>query len=247
MNWRGGWWLDCAPKVTAVQSSGGAGPAGKYYFEVKLSTTGGFSTSSACFGICNSSVILYETIDANVNIAQANTAGAILLYGDPNGGNNAWGYPTKLNMTGPGTWTLNQVMGVAVDTIAKRLWTKNITAGTPWNGNGGASPDPATGVNGIDFATSDHPVTGNIHAFVGGSNTNPSTYGGATINFGATAFAGTPPTGFSAWGASDFLNPEANSNLTLSGGNLIANAASAIAGANAPMNIVRSFGRKAQA
>lgn len=242
-NWRHGWFLDSAPLV-AAKSSGGTGSAGKYYFEVKLTTTNGFATGSGVFGICNSGANLARIVDVNVNVAQAQTAGAIVWTGDPNGGNNAWGYPTKLTLGGPGQWNLDEIFGVAIDTVNKLVWVRKPSG--VWVGNGNPSPDPVTGAEGVDFASADHPVTGNIYAFAGGTNTNPASYGGVTLNFGATAFSIAAPTGFSAWGASEILNPADNSNLTLSGGNLVADAASAITGTNGPAAIVRSRGRKAQ-
>jgi hypothetical protein len=244
-NWRHGWFLDRAPLVKA-QSIGGFGSAGKYYFEVTLTSTSGFGSGSACFGICNSSANLPRIVDAAVNVAQAQTAGAIVIAAAPDGGSNAWGYPTKLDLIGPGTWTLNQVMGVAVDTVNKLLWVKNISAGTAWKGNGGPLSDPSTGADGADFATANHPVTGNIYAFVGAGDGDGLSGGGARVNFGATAFTGALPTGYAAWGATDTLNPDDNSNLTLSGGNLIATALREIAGTNVPQAIVRSRGKKAQ-
>lgn len=241
VNWRHGWFLDRAPLVGVV-SSGGTGSAGKYYFEVKLTTTNGFASGTGVFGICNSGATLARIVDVSVNIAQG--PGAITVYGDPNGGSNMFGYPGKTGLVGPGTWALNQTMGLAVDTINHKLWVR-VPAGT-WIGNG-FTADPVTGVNGADWASGGlSPVTGNIYAFVGGTNTSGVSFGGVTVNFGATAFVLALPTGYSAWGATEILNPADNSNLTLSGGNLVANAASAIVGTNGPAAIVRSRGRKAQ-
>ncbi|HTT82247.1 MAG TPA: hypothetical protein VMF67_02075, partial [Rhizomicrobium sp.] len=78
---------------------------------------------------------------------------------------------------------------LCVDFGAQLFWVTN--NGGYWNGNINASP--ANGTGGISFST----IPGGPW-FVGYCSANAGDQ--ATVNFGASAFNYTPPTGFSAWG-----------------------------------------------
>ncbi len=81
--------------------------------------------------------------------------------------------------------------------MANLLWVRN--NGGAWNANGSA--DPVTGVGGIDIGALDGLE---LFPIVQGSGLFGATQ---TVNFGASAFGYTPPTGFAAWGASVTLDP----------------------------------------
>jgi hypothetical protein len=109
-------------------------------------------------------------------------------------------------------------VGVAVDLDAGKMW---FNANGTWVLNG----DPEAGTN------PSHTFTPNAvrYAAIGEGGSSP--YGAATANFGATAFAGTKPTGFEVWnavsGLTNTLDPVySNANVTLSGGNLTAKSTS---------------------
>jgi len=79
---------------------------------------------------------------------------------------------------------LFRTFGIAIDFAAQRVWLKNVTDGGNWNNN--VSADPATNVGGVNIAAIGSPL---FALLAGGSNN-------WTANFGATAFAGTVPSGF---------------------------------------------------
>jgi uncharacterized protein (TIGR02217 family) len=102
-----------------------------------------------------------------------------------------------------------------IDTDNKLVWIKRYYD-TQWNGSGTA--DPVAGVGGIPYT-----LTGPIFAASAQLTYSAYTETSLTFNFGASAFLGTVPTGFTAWGSSDTLDPSHKSaNITLSTDNLTA-------------------------
>lgn len=83
------------------------------------------------------------------------------------------------------TFAASDVIQVAIDIDNKLIWVRKNTSN--WNNNGSANP--ATGAGGITFTAS-----GPFFPTVSVDNTRV-----ATANFGATAYAQTPPSGFSNW------------------------------------------------
>lgn len=234
MSWRAGWFLDCAPKSLVCSSTGATVSAGKYYFEVTLDV-GGIGADEGygiVVGFAGASATLFDTVLANVNLAQA--ASAQTNFTGPartDVGVNlpGWGYPVRPTGCSPVNAT-GQKIGVAINTVTKRIFWRNATTGSIWNLD--ASVDPATGAgtNQIDFSASgSSPITGSVYVLVGASLGN-SSFGGpytlkgkGTLNFGASAFTGAIPSGYVSiesvfTGAA--LNPKDNSNLTLTNGNL---------------------------
>lgn len=232
-----GWWLDYQPG-SAVAFSGDPTPItpGLYYWEVTINAGGQTGDGyGILFGVANSSAILRDTVDAAVNSDQPNAVDAAFVVARVNasGAEDAagWGYPVRMGGITAGCATATgQVYGCALNTLTKKFWVRNISRDIPsgqYAGGGGAG-DPASGTQGCDLTGI--PVTGPLFIFVGGSNDGTgdgSHYTGVagkgTINFGASAFTGTPPTGFVSIesvfpGAK--LNTNDNSNLVLTNGNL---------------------------
>lgn len=142
--------------------------SGKWYFEVKVKTTGG--PGQRCVGVGKTAA----AIDNNFVGVDANAWGHL-----------SDGYKTHSGFTAFGTaWdTVNDVFMLAWDATLGRLWFgKN---GVWMSGSPAANTTPVyTG------------VTGTLFPMCGMSNTTES----LEANFGATAFAYGPPSGFSAWG-----------------------------------------------
>lgn len=87
-----------------------------------------------------------------------------------------------------GTFAANDVLGVAIDLTGHLVWCRRNTGS--WNGSGTA--DPATGTGGFTIpATAVAPGI----AFAG---TGTAINDAFTANFGASAFAGAVPSGFTA-------------------------------------------------
>lgn len=81
------------------------------------------------------------------------------------------------------------IIGIAADIDNRKAWFRVVSPsflGNLWNGN--ASADPTAGVNGVVVPSG--PILP-----VACWGQNPDVY---TVDFGATAFSGTVPTGFTA-------------------------------------------------
>jgi len=151
--------------------------SGKFYFEHLLTTgSNGFDHG---VGVANST--------ASLTTGPGGSGGA---HSVGQYGGNATIYINNSSV-GTGTvCTLTNRMCVAVDFDNNRIWYRT-NAGN-WNNSG--SNDPATNTGGVDISS----ITGPFFAFVsveqsGGGNAV------STINFGATAFTHTAPSGFGNW------------------------------------------------
>lgn len=234
--WRYGWFLDGNPGGTLLAASSATGPAGTYYWEVTLvsgTLPNGFQTSGVAFGVANSSSDLTYTVDAGLNLPQVESTSTIFTIPIIDGignGSTVWGYPSHTFNDTHNALAAGQVYSFALNTTTHRIWWRAATgADTRWNTDGSANP--ATGVGGIDIsATGPSPVLGNVFPLFGATNgcsngsPNYDTPSVGTVNFGATAFAGTPPSGYvspySIFNTSAVLDPANNGRLTLSNGNL---------------------------
>jgi hypothetical protein len=153
--------------------------SGKYYVEM---TCGGLSGNQDCVGL----VPAYGIHGGFV--------------GDDSLGNGSWGYyntskivyqgstQTAVNLS---TYTTGDIIGIAIDLDNKKIW---------WNKNGGSwigtagTPNPATNTGGFDITML---VATGIAFVVAGLSGSGSKF---TANFGATAFSGSVPAGFtSGW------------------------------------------------
>ena len=84
---------------------------------------------------------------------------------------------------------LASTVSVAVDLDAKRIWFRSAPSGN-WNAN--ATYNPATNVGGVDISALSGPLYPMVTALLASNN--------ATANFGASAFSGAMPAGFtSVW------------------------------------------------
>lgn len=249
MSWRSGWYVDCAPKSYVCKSTGGGLPAGGYYFEVTIDEGGHDGTSGygIHFGICDSTLQLTGTFASAVNAAQGpggnfwdtriNNSGAESVPG--------WGSPTRIGGITSGTaQTTGTTFAVAFSTVLQKVWVRNLTLALPatngWAGGGSEAGDPVANTFGADFSSSgSSPLTGSVYIVVGCSHGSGSVKGAGTINFGATAFVGTPPTGYvsiESLSPGAALNPADNSNIVLSNGNL------SFAGTNVPVTFSPAIG-----
>lgn len=232
--WRYGWWLDGHPAASGVfVTSQAVITAGKYYWEVTITSGGADGTSGygILLGVCSRAMVLTGTVATAINLAQPNSQyGAFIntRANNPIESANGWGYPARaggiaVEIMGapPG------VYGVAINTITHKVWWRNITDNSPagfWGG-GGNSGDPVTGAEGADISASGpSPVLGNVYAMVGASHGAAAAKGAGSINFGASAFTGAVPTGYvsieSVFPGAN-LNSADNSNISLSGSNLV--------------------------
>ena len=144
--------------------------SGKYYCEYKISN---IIANALSVGFCLASTSL---VTANpLGAAVMNRLGAIFV----NNVNSGVSLGTRAN---------NDIIGVAIDVTGKLIWFRVAPAGT-WNASGTA--DPATGAGGINITSI---ATGDLFpcAINGGSGDS------ITANFGASAFSGAVPSGYTA-------------------------------------------------
>jgi hypothetical protein len=167
--------------VTGKTGTGGARGAvsfssGKYYFESKLTA---IINNSVAAGVC--------TLGANLTTINTNTTGAAAFTRlGPIWINNA------NSGVSIGTRAVNDVIGIAVDITARLIWFRVSPAGI-WNNSGTA--DPAAGVGGINISA----LSGALYVLV---STGTTANDAITVNFGASAFTGAVPSGFtSGWPA----------------------------------------------
>lgn len=158
----------------SVRSTTGISSGNKVYFEVTWSGTAG--GASTCVGIASSSVNLGNINTSNGMCLSYQSSGAIWY----NAGNTG---------VAIGAHGSTGTVCVAVDLVNKRFWAR-VGAGN-WNGN--ATFNPATNTGGVDISTLFTSTP--IYVLVGSNSTIPT----ATVNFGATSFAQTVPSGFAAW------------------------------------------------
>lgn len=165
--------------ATATAAGGGgvrsvhAVTAGKYYWEPTAATT---SSGSTALGIANASANLATVGSAPSNACVCYQSGAVWL-------NNA---SQGFNI---GSYTSGQLLCIALDVTGKLIWIRRGTAGN-WNGSGTANP--ATGTGGLNIASISSAST--LYAVFGFIAASQS----CIANFGASAFGGTVPSGFTA-------------------------------------------------
>jgi len=171
-----------ATNTSAVSTGGAQGvvasgkATGKYYYEITITTlTGGG----------NYGVGVGTTTSTYVNLASNATTGAILFRS----GN------LYVNGSGPvasfGARSAGDVIGIAVDLINGKVWHRVAPSGN-WNAN--ASYDPATNTGGFTLPA------GTYVPFWTNGGSGGATGNVATANFGASAFSGAVPSGFtSGW------------------------------------------------
>ena len=154
--------------------SASAQTIGKYYFEV---------TAVAFHGNGNGCGIALPTVtSANIGSSQNITG---VFTGGTVASNNA-------NVSGAnlGAATAGDVYCIAVDLTARLGWL--CRNGGNWNNSGTANPATGTGGLTLQAASAFAPIV----FFGGGSQVVGDAF---TANFGATAYAQTPPSGFGNW------------------------------------------------
>lgn len=146
--------------------------SGKYYFEMKSTAASNVGANGIGFvtGALNVAVDKDIGIDANGLGYYAN--GGIVI--------------NNITVATIQTYTLNDVIGVAVNRTNNLIWIR-VNNGN-WNNNPAANP--ATGANGISISSLI--PAGTIFAAVSLRNSGDVT----VANFGATPFANPPPAGF---------------------------------------------------
>jgi hypothetical protein len=156
---------------------------GKYYFEV----TGNSVTSAGV----NNGVGIGTTASTYTNLGNSATTGVI---GYRTG--SIWANGSNSGATS-GTIFLNgEIFCVAVDLVNRRIWFRKGASGN-WNNN--SSNNPATNTGGVTIPSG---TMVPVCLFGGSGGTSGSVM---TANFGATAFTGAVPSGFTAsWPGASF-------------------------------------------
>lgn len=165
---------------------------GKYYFEVINTQPGGFGGATYDNWSFNAGISAGREIGNDTLVGSSATA-----YGFSNSSNTGLSTTTTIFNGGIATYLVgtsqipqNGYLGVAVDLTAGKVWF-NVNGVSVFGGNPAAGTDPA-----FTFT----PGTP-MYPAVGQASRNP--FGASTINFGASAFLGTIPSGFAPWNQSE--------------------------------------------
>jgi Glycosyl hydrolases family 16 len=166
---------------------------GKFYFEVTLNAI----TSDTGIGIANGSYNLADPLQLggqlNASVGYYPITPPQAIYnGSGTGGLDGFGRQSQ----GTASDAVGAILNIAVDFTAKLIWTSSpamrTQSGNLWNNS--STANPATGAGGVSFSNlSAGPYFAAFNDDMGGAQ--------VTFNFGATTFARTVPTGFSAWGS----------------------------------------------
>ena len=150
---------------------------GKYYFETTFTSYAG-TTTRIVTGV-GTSASTYAGMSSNA------TAGAVIHIG---GGIHANGVGNIVDII-TGSFPLGTVIGVAVDLDNRKCWFRQTPSGL-WNGSATASP--ATGTEGVTIPA------GAMVPFCTFGGTGGTANNITTANFGASAFNGAVPSGYTA-------------------------------------------------
>ena len=163
---------------------------GKYYFEIVNTQPGGYGGAIYDNWSLSGGIAVTRNISNDVLVGTASDA-----WGFAN--SNPSGLSTKIttynNSVGT-TYNISQIpqdgyLGVAVDLDAGKVW---FDANGTWVNSG----NPVAGT-GQAYSFSANPT---VYPAMGQGSYNP--FGGSTINFGATPWEGTLPTGYTPWNTS---------------------------------------------
>jgi hypothetical protein len=193
--------------LTAVRNSGSGWASvrsavgknkGKWYFEV-LNNANGSTDGDAMWGFMRNTDSL-ATYPGNSSL------GTTSMGWEPNLTPNSAKFQNGSlgAVSGYGRATSGQYSYFAIDLDAGKLWVKN-SSGSGWAGGG----DPAAG------SSPTFTFTANLNLYVTiGAFSNPQS---ATVNFGATSFNGSVPSGFNAgWYAPSIpISPSFDSRITM--------------------------------
>lgn len=177
------------PQMYALARSTNDRASGKYYMEM-LDFAGAGSAGKVALGLVNSSMDLTgasEWLGRDTNGVgwQNGSAASIWLNGSSLG-------TSGVSVNG---FTSGSTVAMAVDLDNHNVWFKNLTddGGTlEWNDSGSA--DPASNIGGFSLTglSPDSPLFVCIGLYAASDIVQ--------VNFGATSFHSTPPSGFSPWG-----------------------------------------------
>jgi SPRY domain len=166
---------DQGAKVVAASGK----TTGKFYFETTLTVRNAGGNCGIGIGTFAST---YSTMGANATTGDVAFTGGGTIYA--NGAASA-----ALSARGTG-----DVIGIAVDLDNRKIWFKTIAGQDPkgfWNNSSG-TPDPVTNVGGVIIPAG---TMVPFDVFGGASGVAGSVH---TTNFGASAFVGAVPSGFTA-------------------------------------------------
>jgi hypothetical protein len=156
--------------------------SGKLYFEV--TPTGGSGQSTV--GICTAAANMANLYSSNW------VGGAGLIIG--NGFVYSNGTSTGKQIEG-GSIAFPTTIGIAIDFPNSLMWVRTIGGSNNGFWNGSSSNNPATGVGGAGISALFPSNLGYPVVSMFGASGEVR-----TVNFGASAFVGTVPSGFTAWG-----------------------------------------------
>lgn len=161
--------------------------AGKHYFEIAITDVGG---NSDCVGIVTAAGTF-----ANMGALTPTNCAIVKRFLNPNSGVIYSNGASSGKNLGVG-FTDGAIIGIAVDFDNDAIWFRIAPSGN-WNGD--ALADPATNAGGVSMSSFSATT---MAPAVGFGGTGTSSAHNMTANFGASAFTGSVPSGFtSGWQA----------------------------------------------
>lgn len=156
-------------------------PPGRGYFELTINSLGG--TGAISVGIAQATTSLNGNVPGQDAVSTGHSVyGGVFRY------NNATTNPAL------GTITAGSVLAVAYDTLHNNVWVRGPNGA--WQGTGGGDPVAATGGASAVYLTQEF-----YRVFEGApiyAEVSVYDHSQGTVNFGATGFSGTVPTGYSS-------------------------------------------------
>lgn len=194
------WFCDHAPGkgLITLATLQGVG-ATSVYFECRIVQSQ--AEAKMCIGLANAGFNISNpvSLDLAAGVYAGLNGGCFTSFGNPATANSdGWSGGTFAPSTHGIPFSNLDWIGVAFDTVNHLAWWRNASAApNTWYGNGGASPDPASGTNGYPFNT-DAAMSGKVYILAGGGHDSTATqFLEGSINAGQFAFKAAAPTGFS--------------------------------------------------
>lgn len=239
VDWRAGWWLDCAAAKYTCVSGGGHAPGARFYFEVTLTTMR--SGSKNCVGVCNKTFNVHNPKGLDYSAgAYASLNGGFFISNNTSPISDGWsGMPGPDGPAFAAEAAANgKVIGIVVDTINGLLWARSSVGGAnAWIGGG----DPTTSTGGYLLTAAGIAAGNPLYILVENGDETGTNFPVTTLNTGASAFNMSLPATCAAWDTTGqtTLNPnDASAYVVLSNGNLTQTSI-AIPGSNQPCAFVR--------
>jgi hypothetical protein len=169
--------------ILAAQSQN----TGKIYFEIQPPNEGVYGDPNLRMGMANSGHVQTTFLGQSTDAFAHDTASS----------SESWHINAATTVSGSSRIASGHWRGFAVDITNHLAWVRDCSTPSTWYGNGGASPDPATGTNGFSFSAIASDTL--FPAACIGAGEGSGTF---NLNIGEATLAASAPSGFTSLYAS---------------------------------------------